>query len=103
MFDRWVVMRARCEQCRIRFDRGEHDFFIGAYLVNLILAELIVVAGMVAGILITWPDVPWNRLKYALLPFVIALPLVTYPFSKALWLAIDLIYQPARESDFTET
>jgi uncharacterized protein (DUF983 family) len=100
MFTRWVIMRSRCERCHIRFDRGENDFFIGAYLVNLIGAELAVVAGMLLGVWIMWPDVPWRTIKFVLIPVAILFPLVTYPFSKAIWLALDLTFQPPQESDF---
>ena len=100
MFTRWVIMRPRCEYCRFRFDRGEHDYFIGAYLVNLIVAELAVVAGMLLAIWITWPEVPWYRLKWALIPVAVLAPLVTFPFSKSIWLAVDHTFQPTRESDF---
>ena len=100
MFQRWVVMRPHCAHCRIKFDRGEHDFFIGAYLVNLIVAELAVVAGMLAGMWALWPEVPWRTLKLVLIPVAILFPLVTYPFSKSIWLAVDLTFQPPRENDF---
>lgn len=102
MFDQWIKQRPRCTACGIRFDRGEGDYFIGAYTVNLIIAELAVVGGMVIGVLLTWPDVPWKLLPWVLLPLAIGFPLLTYPFSKALWLAIDLIYQPARMGDFSD-
>jgi len=100
MFRRWLIQLPHCSTCRLLYERGEHDYFIGAYLVNLIVAELAVVAGMAVGIFLTWPDVPWNTLKWVLLPFVVITPLVTYPFSKSLWLAIDLIYRPAEDTDF---
>src|SRR5262245_61530743 len=102
MFDRWLIMRGHCEHCRIRFDRGENDFFIGAYLVNLIAAELAVAVGIVLAIWIMWPDVPWRTVKLVLIPVAVLFPLVTYPFSKALWLALDLNFQPPRPSDFLE-
>lgn len=102
MFRRWLRQEPRCPSCRLRFERGEHDYFIGAYLVNLIVAELAVVAGLLLGISLTWPDVPWDTLKWLLLPFVVIAPLITYPFSKSLWLAIDLIYRPAEPADFAE-
>ena len=69
---------------------------------NLIVAELAVVAGILLGMYLTWPDVPWDTLKWILLPFVAIAPLITYPFSKSLWLAIDLIYRPAEPGDFGE-
>ena len=100
MFRRWVQQDPRCTECGLHYERGERDYFIGAYLVNLIIAELAVVAGMVLGMYLTWPNVPWGTLKWVLLPFVVIAPLITYPFSKSLWLAIDLIYRPAEPGDF---
>ena len=100
MFTRWVHMMPHCEVCRFRYDRGEHDYFIGAYTINVIAAELIVVIAFVIAMLATWPDVPWNTIKWGLLGVVIPFPILTYPFSKALWVAIDLIYRPADPSDF---
>jgi uncharacterized protein (DUF983 family) len=102
MYRRWLRQENRCSSCRLRFERGEHDYFIGAYLVNLIVAELAVVAGLLLGMFLTWPDVPWRTLKWVLLPFVVITPLITHPFSKSLWLAIDLIYRPAEPADFAE-
>jgi uncharacterized protein (DUF983 family) len=102
MFTRWVIMRPHCEHCRIRFDRGESDYFIGAYLVNLIVVELLVVLGIVIGMIVTWPDVPWRTMKFVLIPVAVLSPLVTYPFSKSIWLAVDLTYQPPRTGDFRE-
>jgi hypothetical protein len=34
--------------------------------------------------------------------FVVIAPLATYPFSKSLWLAIDLIYRPPEPQDCAE-
>ncbi len=103
MFRRWLEQLPRCSACGIAFDRGESDYFIGAYIVNLIVAELFVVGGMLVGMYATWPAVPWNRMKWVLLPLVILAPLITYPFSKSIWLAIDLIYRPATPDDFVIT
>jgi uncharacterized protein (DUF983 family) len=100
MFFRWVRSFERCSKCGFRFDRGEVDYYIGAYTVNLIIAELIVVAMLLAAILYWWPDVPWEKLPYALVVPVILAPIVTYPYSKALWLGIDLMFRPADAEDF---
>jgi uncharacterized protein (DUF983 family) len=87
LLDSWIRMKPACESCTLRLDRGEHDYFIGAYTLNLIATELIVVAGIVAGMLLTWPDVPWNVLKWVLLPVAVLAPLATLPFARSLWLA----------------
>jgi len=89
----WTQVREKCPVCGIHFQR-EHEDFIGAYLVNLIIAEMLVVAAVVAVIVVTWPVVPWDSMLWWLLPPVVLMPLVTYPFSRALWLAIDLAYRP---------
>jgi uncharacterized protein (DUF983 family) len=101
MFRGWFKLAETCDSCRFRFDRNEPDYFIGAYTINLIVAELIVVAGMVGVILARWPDVPWDRMTWILVACMIPAPLITYPYSKSIWLAIDLMFQPPIDSEFT--
>lgn len=100
LFASWLKMRARCEHCGFRFDRGEADYFLGAYTINLIVAELIVVAAILIGMFLSWPNVPWNVLKYALVPLALLAPVLTYPYSRSFWLAIDLRVRPPEPSDF---
>lgn len=100
MFFRWVRTYSHCIECDFKYDRGEDDYYIGAYTLNLIFAELIVVAAMVFVIIRRWPDVPWTTLPWALASFAVLGPLITYPFSKSLWLAIDLLFRPAEANDF---
>jgi uncharacterized protein (DUF983 family) len=101
MFYRWIKSFEECAACGFRFDRGEADYYIGAYTLNLIIAELIVVTAMVTVILVRWPDVPWKAMPWALVSTAIVGPLVTYPYSKSIWLAIDLWFRPAEPKDFT--
>lgn len=102
MFRKWINLRDNCESCGFRFDRHEKDYFIGSYTINLIVSELIVVAAMVAVILLTWPNVPWDRMKWTLIACMIPAPLVTYPYSKSLWLAVDLTFQPPRSFEYLQ-
>jgi hypothetical protein len=92
-------MRDVCPGCHLRLDRGEHDYFLGSYVVNFVAAELLICAGALAGILYTWPDVPWTGLKWGLMAAVIVAPVVFYPFAKTIWLAIDLTFRPLTRSD----
>lgn len=96
----WLKIRKRCDRCGLLFDRGERDYFIGAYTINLIVAELIVVAAILLGMVLSWPDVPWNLLMYALIPLALLAPILTFPYSRALWLAIDLHFRPPEAADF---
>ena len=100
MFASFLHVKRACDHCGFVFNRGEHDYFIGAYLVNLIGAELIVTIAIVVGIILSWPDVPWNALMFGLVPLALLAPLLTYRHSQSFWLAIDLRFRPAEDSDF---
>jgi uncharacterized protein (DUF983 family) len=100
MFFRWVKQYEACAFCGLRFDRGEADYYIGAYTLNLIIAELIVVGAMVVVIIAKWPEVPWQTMPWALAATAMVGPVVMYPYSKSLWLALDLLFRPAEPADF---
>jgi hypothetical protein len=95
-----MQQRPCCPDCRLRLDRGEPDFFIGAYTINLIVAELMVFFGGIAVLLATWPTVPWTQLTYGLAALMVLGPVILYPFSRQLWLACDLIFRPAEPTDY---
>jgi hypothetical protein len=89
-----MVMRGTCPACHLKLDRGEPDYFLGAYTINFVVAELIIVTTAGVGIWLTWPDVPWNGLMWGLIIAMIPGPILFYPFAKSLWLAVDLIFRP---------
>lgn len=99
LFRRWVRIRHACPTCHLKLDRGEDDYFIGGFAVNFLAAELVVVVAALAAILLTWPDVPWTALEVGLLLLVVPFPVLTYPFAKTLWLAMDLWLRPVRLAD----
>lgn len=87
-------MRSECPTCGLHLEREEQDFWLGGYLINFVVAELLVAIAIAVVLLGTWPDVPWMKLEYGAAVLVIAAPLAFYPFSRLLWLAIDLIMRP---------
>jgi uncharacterized protein (DUF983 family) len=90
----WLRLVDACPRCGLRLERGESDYFLGAYLVNLLVAEFIV-AGILVGVAIaTWPDVPWTLIQWGGIAAVIGGVIVAYPFSKLTWLAWDLSLRP---------
>lgn len=95
-------MQDRCPSCGLRFDRGEHDYFLGAFVVNFVTAELVIVVTAFAVALLTWPDVPWSALKWGLVGLMLPMPLLFYPIAKTLWLAVDLTFRPAASRDFVD-
>lgn len=94
-------MRPVCPRCGLRTDRGEADAFIGGYTINFVAAELLAALTLVVVLLATWPDVPWRGLMWGGAALMIVLPMLFFPFSRTLWLAIDLTFRPAHEDDFT--
>ncbi|HVE77428.1 MAG TPA: DUF983 domain-containing protein [Gemmatimonadaceae bacterium] len=92
----WLKLRERCPVCGIVLERGESDFFIGAYMINLVVAEMAVAGLLVTVLLATWPDPPWTLLTYGGGALMIVAAAVCYPFAKTLWLAVDLRFRPSR-------
>lgn len=92
-------MRSTCPSCHLKLDRGEPDYFLGAYTVNFVAAELMIVATGGVAIWATWPAVPWDALMWGLILAMIPAPIVFYPFAKTLWLALDLTLRPLTLSD----
>jgi len=46
LFRRWFELRPACPRCGFRFER-EEGFFLGAYVINLAVSELAVVAALI--------------------------------------------------------
>ncbi len=99
LFRRWILMKPRCATCALKLDRGAPGHFVGAYLVNLIIAEMLFAFGMGAWLVAVWPDVPWDAVQMVAVAAMVISPLATYPFTRTIWLAADLIIDPVRESD----
>lgn len=96
VFDGWFHTKPVCPHCGLRFDRGEGDFFYGAYMFNLIAAELIFVALLIVVVVATWPNTPWTALTWGSIVVAVVAPIFTYPIAKQVWLAFDLAFRPHR-------
>jgi len=96
----WFRMLPSCPDCGLLLDRGSRDFFIGAYLINLIVSE--VLFAIILGTLVwaTWPATSWDAIQYIAVAAIVIAPLTTYPFTKTTWLAFDLIFAPPADKDW---
>jgi hypothetical protein len=48
----------------------------------------------VVGVVVaTWPTPPWRLVLYGGAALAATMPFLFYPFSKTLWLALDLYFQ----------
>jgi len=80
--------------CGLHLERGEQGYVVGAYMFNIIAAELVFAMIFMGVVLLTWPDPPWRTLQYGGGVLMIAMPFFFYPFSKTLFLAFDLVFRP---------
>jgi uncharacterized protein (DUF983 family) len=92
-------MRKRCPRCDLDLER-EQGYYVGAMSVNIGVAELVTVLALVVAIIFTWPSLPVVALIVGGVALNIAFPILFYPLSKTIWLAIDLaIFHPLRPSE----
>lgn len=94
IFAGYTALRERCPTCGLRLQRGESDYFIGAYLLNLVAVEVLFALVLATIIIATYPRTPWVLVQWGGLALMIAGAVLCYPFSKSLWLAADLIFRP---------
>lgn len=100
LFTGFFRMKQRCPTCGILLERGEGDYFIGAYTLNLIAVEILLAAAFTIVVVMTWPDPPWTALQYGGVVLSILGAVVCYPFAKTTWLAVDMAFRPPVRSDF---
>lgn len=94
ILDGWFGEARSCPGCGLRGDRGEADYFLGPLLLNLIITETAAAGIAGAAVALTWPAPPWDLLLVAGVTLAILLPAAGIPFSRLLWLAVDLRIRP---------
>ena len=104
LFTRWFRMKERCPRCGYLFER-EEGFFLGAYVINLAVAQGTVILLAVVPLIIRLADDP----DASILPFVVGgligavvAPIVFYPWSKTVWTAFDLMLRPVAAREPTD-
>lgn len=92
-------LRPDCPTCGLQLDRGEPDYFFGAYLLNLVVLEALFAVLFVVVVVATWPTPPWDLLQYGAAALMVVGAVVCYPFSKVFWIAIDLTLRPVEPEE----
>ncbi|MDQ3555898.1 MAG: DUF983 domain-containing protein [Gemmatimonadota bacterium] len=99
LLESWFRLRPVCPTCGLRTDRGEEDFFLGAMMFNLVLAEGLLALSLVGLLVATWPRVPWTFLQYGLVALIAAAPFFFFPYARTIWLASDILIRPVTEEE----
>ena len=101
VFASWGKLRKRCSECGLWFERGESDYYLGAYMIALFAVETFFAAGFVIALVATWPNPPWDAIQWVGAILLTAGVIISYPFSKTTWLAIDLMFRPVTPDDLS--
>ena len=94
-FESYFRLRERCPVCGYLFER-EEGYWTGAMIVNIAACEIWFIFGFVGILILTLPDVNWPAILGVMLVTNGLLPIVFYPFSKTIWMALDLHFHPSR-------
>lgn len=89
LFTKWFTMLPNCPRCGLRFER-EEGYWTGAIAINTIVVGGVFAVILVVSMILTVPDIPWVRILMIVVPVMTIGPLLVYPFSKTIWLAVDL-------------
>lgn len=98
LYKGWFTMKKVCPGCGLRFER-EQGFFVGQVGLNTIISggALLIVIGIAT--VMTQPDVPMVELMILGVATVIITALLSYPFSRTIWLALDLMLGPLADDE----
>jgi uncharacterized protein (DUF983 family) len=103
LFRSWFQMREHCPRCGYRFVR-EEGFFLGAYVINFVVAELAlgcVLVVMLAFVATGHHVNAWTWIGIGAVVQIIV-PAFFYPFSRTVWAAFDLMMRPLEPSEEAE-
>jgi uncharacterized protein (DUF983 family) len=91
LFRRWFRMTDRCPHCGLKFER-EPGYWVGAIAMNTAVVGFLFAVVLVAFSAATVPDIPWVTLLIIEIPLMAIVPVLFYPFSKTIWVAVDRAY-----------
>jgi uncharacterized protein (DUF983 family) len=88
LFKHWVTMAPDCPRCGLHFER-EAGYWAGALAINLIIVGGVFAIAFIIALALTIPNIPVAPLLAIFVPIMVLGPIIAYPFSKTLWVAID--------------
>jgi uncharacterized protein (DUF983 family) len=88
LFQHWTKMKPDCPRCGLHFER-EPGYFAGALAINVICTGGLLLLAFAIVLAFTLPDVNVVVTLAVLAPIALLGPIVWYPFSKTLWVAVD--------------
>lgn len=91
----------RCRTCGINWHR-EHGFELGPIALNVVITFGALAVGMVVAFVATAPDFPVTKLTVGFVIGAIVIPVLAFPFTNTLWMAVDLFTHKPGERELAE-
>ena len=88
LFHGYFHMVPDCPRCGLHFER-EQGYFTGALAINIMATGGLFAIVFVALVAATIPTIPVLPLLAVLIPIALFGPIIYYPFSKTVWVAVD--------------
>jgi uncharacterized protein (DUF983 family) len=95
IFQSWFKLKDQCPTCKWVYARGESGYQLGSMLLDLVIPLIVWFFGFFGILIATWPTPPWTLLQWGSVAFIIGAPLLLYPFSHTLAIALDILVRPA--------
>ncbi len=80
-----------CPQCALHFER-ENGYFTGALAINIMATGGLFTIVFIALLAATIPEIPVVPILVVVIPIALLGPILYYPFSKTVWVAVDRAY-----------
>jgi len=89
----WFKLKDSCPVCGLGLRRSpEDDEWFGGYFMNLMSSELLMLVVVIGYVLWTWQTVQWTTVEILSVVMVVVSPVISYPFAKVLWVAIEFVF-----------
>ncbi|MFN2490398.1 MAG: DUF983 domain-containing protein [Actinomycetota bacterium] len=96
-FTGWFRMMHECPHCGHRYER-EDGYWVSAMIVNTAVTEAIFAILFIGVLAASLPEVDWVALLIVGAVTNVVAPVIFYPLSKTVWVALDLHFHPHTRS-----
>lgn len=86
-------MAPACPGCGLNF-RREPGQWLGSWFLNICLVQTVVILILAIGVGVSWPDPPIVPIGVVTALSALVVPVLFFPFSRTIWVAIDLAMTP---------
>ena len=101
-FTSWFKQGERCIGCGIKRTRDTDGHELGSMTVASVVNIVLIMVAMGIAIALTAPDVPVLTLYIVLASAALVFPVLTWPVTHTLWMAIDLVARPMGVEEIAE-